>query len=291
MATSAAARVRTEVGSRQAGGPSGLHRAPSGARRRPGWLAALLPLLLLGACRGAKPPQPPFPVQTLADAGLRPLPAKELAACAARLGLPPELARPAHATNFGQRQPRDAFGRTVPHTPQLIVLHETVISAPDTVKLFATPHPRDADQASYHLLVDRSGQRLRIVPDAGRAFGAAMAAFGDFTVRIRPQSVGALNNVALHLSLETPPDGRGDGDGHSGYTPEQYRTTAAQVLLWQAAHGIPMSRVTTHQAVDRSHSRRDPRSFRWPEFHAAWREAVARCGLPAERYDRGRATI
>lgn len=111
------------------------------------------------------------------------------------------------------------------------MLHKTVISAANTVKLFAAPHPRDADQASYHLLVDRSGQRLQIVPDAGWPFGAGMAAFGHFTVRIRPGSVGALNNVALHLSLATPPDGRGEGDGHSGYTPQQYRSAAAQELL------------------------------------------------------------
>jgi len=251
---------------------------------------ALAPLLLLSAC-GPKPPQAPFPVQTLADAGLKPLPEAELQACATRLGLPPQLQRPADATNFGERQPRDAFGRTVPHTPQLIVLHETVISAPDTVRLFATPHPRDEDQASYHLLVDRAGQRLRIVPDAARAFGAGMAAFGDFTVRIRPTSVGSLNNVALHLSLETPPDGRGDGDAHSGYTEAQYRTAAAQVLLWQMGYGIPMTRITTHEAVDRSRSRRDPRSFSWERFDAAWRKAVGRCGLKAQDYDRGRATI
>ena len=116
-----------------------------------------------------------------------------------------------------------------------------------------------------------------------------MAAFGDFTVRIRPQSVGSLNNVALHLSLETPPDGRGEGDAHSGYTEAQYRVAAGQVLLWQATHGIPMSRVTTHQAVDRSHSRRDPRSFRWQDFDQAWRQAADRCGLRA--FDRGRATL
>jgi N-acetyl-anhydromuramyl-L-alanine amidase AmpD len=142
---------------------------------------------------------------------------------------------------------------------------------------------------SYHLLVDHRGQRLRIVPDANRAYGAGMAAFGDFTVRIRPQSVGALNNVALHLSLETPADGRGDEDGHSGYSEEQYQVAAGQVLLWQAAWGIPMSRVTTHQAVDRSHSRRDPRSFQWGRFDAAWQQAATRCGL--QGLDKGRATI
>jgi N-acetyl-anhydromuramyl-L-alanine amidase AmpD len=257
----------------------------AGAARSGGALVVLLLLLPLAGCG----PRPPFPVQTLADSGFEPLPAEQLDACAAKLRLPPELPRPADATNFGVRQRRDAFGREVPHKPQLIVLHETVISAADTARRFATPHPKDDDQASYHVLVDREGQRLRIVPDGGRAFGAAMAAFGDFTVRIRPTSVGSLNNVALHLSLESPPDGRGDGDAHSGYTPEQYRVAAGQVLLWQAAFGIPLSRVTTHQAVDRSHSRRDPRSFRWDSFDAAWRQGAQRCGLTA--YDRGRATI
>jgi len=253
-----------------------------------GALLPLVPLLLLSAC-APRVAKAPFPVQTLADAGLKPLPVDQLAACAALLQLPPERARPADGSNYGLRQPRDAYGRAVPHRPQLIVLHETVLSAADTVKHFATPHPRDEDQASYHLLIDRSGQRLRLVSDEGRAFGAGMAAFGDFTVRIRPASVGSLNNVALHLSLETPGDGRGDGDAHSGYTPEQYRVAAAQVLLWQAAYGIPTSRVTTHQAVDRSHSRRDPRSFQWERFDAAWHQAARRCGLTG--LDRGRATI
>jgi N-acetyl-anhydromuramyl-L-alanine amidase AmpD len=249
------------------------------------WLSLLV---LLSSC-GPRAVRAPFPVQTLADSGLKPMAPEALAACARLLALPHEQARPADPSNFGQRQPRDAFSRVVPNRPQLIVLHETVLSAADTVKLFATPHPRDDDQASYHLLIDRAGQRLRIVPDVGRAFGAGMAAFGDFTVRIRPRSVGSLNNVALHLSLESPLDGRGDGDAHSGYTAQQYRVTAGQVLLWQAAYGIPLSRITTHESVDRSHSRRDPRSFAWNAFDTAWRQAAERCGLTA--YDRGRATL
>jgi hypothetical protein len=245
-------------------------------------LGALVPGLL-GGCA----PRAPWPVQDLPASGLPRRSAAELASCAARLALPPERPRPAHGTNYGERQRRDRWGRSLPHEPRLIVLHETVISAPATVRLFATPHPRDGDQASYHLLIDRSGERLRIVPDAARAYGAGLSAFGDMTVRPRPSSRGSINNVALHLSLESPEDGRGEGDGHSGYSEAQYRVAAVQVLLWQGRWGIPLNRLTTHAAVDRSRSRYDPRSFRWERFVPAWQRAARACGWMA--YDTGRA--
>ena len=115
-----------------------------------------------------------------------------------------------------------------------------------------------------------------------------MSAFGDATVRIKRQSPGSVNDVALHLSLETPADGRGESDGHSGYTPAQYRAAAAQVLLWQGRYGIPYSRLTTHAAVDRSRSRYDPRSFRWDRFEPAYRRAAQLCRF--SRFDTGRAS-
>ena len=247
-------------------------------------LPGLLLLLLISACR----PKPSWDVLQLDDPALPSASDAELSACAASLELVGERPRPAHPTNFGDRRRVDSLGRQVPHRPQLIVLHETVIPADATVRLFQTAHPKDEDQVSYHMLIDRDGRRLRIVPDERRAYGAGMAAFGDFTVRIRPESVGSINNVSLHLSLESPPDGLGDGNSHSGYTQAQYDAAAAQVLLWQARHGIPMSRLTTHRAVDRSHSRYDPRSFRWERFDAAYRQAASRCDLAS--YDNGRAT-
>jgi hypothetical protein len=39
-----------------------------------------------------------------------------------------------------------------------------------------------------------------------------------------------------------------------------------------------MSRVTSHAAIDRSHSRYDPRSFRWDRFDQAYAKAVVSCG-------------
>jgi N-acetyl-anhydromuramyl-L-alanine amidase AmpD len=219
-------------------------------------------------------------VVELADSSLRPLGKEALAVCAKRLGLPLEQETPADPSNFGERQTLDSWGRPLKSSPQVIVLHETVISGPQTVALFQTHHPEDDQQASYHLLVDRDGSRLRIVPDANRAFGSGMSAFGDATQRTKPKSVGSINNIALHVSLVSPADGRDDRDGHSGYTNAQYRSLAGQVLLWQAAFGIPMTRVTTHAAVDRSHSRYDPRSFRWDRFDIPYRAAAAACGLP-----------
>jgi len=203
--------------------------------------------------------------------------------CAALLGWR-ERQAPVDASNFGGRRPRDASGGAVPDRPALIVLHETVVPLEATLRLFATPHPRDQDQASYHVLIGRDGAVLRLVPDSGRAFGAGWSAWGDATIRHRPgtpQAGGSINNVALHVSLETPPDGRGDGDAHSGYTAEQMKALAGQVLLWQLRWGIPQRRITTHAAVDRSQSRRDPRSFRWGRFEQAWTAAAARCGVGA----------
>lgn len=251
---------------------------------RPGAIALASAALLYGCG-----PRAPWPVQWLAESPLPRQPEATLRQCEAKLGLTPEQATPADASNFGERQGYDVYGRAVPNRPQLIVLHETVIGAADTLRQFATPHPKDDDQASYHVLVDIGGQRLRVVNDDRRAYGAGMAAWGDMTVRIRPTSVGSINNLALHLSLESPADGRGDTASHSGYSDAQYRSTAAQVLLWQARYGIPLSRVTSHAAVDRSHSRYDPRSFRWERFDAAWQKAAQTCGFGA--YDTGRATL
>jgi len=223
--------------------------------------------------------QTPPPIFELADTRLQPINQKILEHCAKTLSLPKEILRIADPSNFGERQKLDSWGRSLQHRPQIIVLHETVISAPQTIKLFQTHHPEDDQQLSYHLLIDRDGSRLRIVPDDKRAYGSGMSAFGDFTQRTKSASVGSINNVSLHVSLVSPSDGSDDRESHSGYTDAQYKNLAGQVLLWQAAFGIPMTRVTTHAAVDRSHSRYDPRSFRWNRFDDHYRAASALCNL------------
>ena len=238
----------------------------------------------------AEPPQPTqeLPRELAQGEGLQPLLSPDPQAarrCAAQLAVR-ERPTPADPTNYGERRPTDAEGGLVPNQPSVIVLHETVMSLEDTLRFFQTPHPRDADQASYHLLLDRRGMAYRLVPDEKRAFGSGWSAWGDASIRHRPLSSplagGSINNVALHLSLESPSDGRGDGDAHDGYSRGQYERLAEHVLIWQLRWGIPMRRITTHAAIDRSHSRRDPRSFRWGRFDRAWLQAASICGVSPE---------
>lgn len=222
----------------------------------------------------------PLPaVKFLAESSLKTVSEEALASCRRELRLKAEINAPADRTNYGARVPKDILRRQIPNQPALIVLHETVLPASATISLFRTPHLRDADQFSYHVLIDRSGRLIRIVPDQNRAYGSGFSAFGDFTIHTKSRSNFSINNVALHVSLESPMDGRDDKDAHSGYTRSQYDTLAKQVLLWQAKYGIPNSRITTHANVDRSHSRYDPRSFRWNTFDSYHRQHAIACQL------------
>jgi hypothetical protein len=259
-------------------------------------IGGLLAWLSLAAHRMVSMP-PPLPPGSLAPVGAAPgganapvLPGAPTAGSAAsgtQASVPSSCAnlappkdeslRPAAASNFGKRVAVDAGGAPIPAKPGLIVLHETVLDLPTTIDLFKRNQDGDSAQASYHVLIGRDGQRVRIVADDARAYGAGDSGFGDLRFRTSATNPPSINNIALHVSLESPADGRGDTEAHAGYTPEQYRALTEQVLRWQALYGIPMERVTTHAAVDRSHSRYDPRSFRWDRFDQAYQQALSRC--------------
>lgn len=173
---------------------------------------------------------------------------------------PREEVRLADPTNYGDRYLTDAYGRPV-YNDFIAVLHETVGSAQSAINLFQTRHPRDADQVSYHTLIERDGTVVYIVPPEKRAFGAGNSVFvgpnGPEAVLTNPEFPPSVNNFAYHVSLETPADGRGNGRSHSGYTQAQYES-----LAWLLARTtIPEARITTHRAVDQSGNRQDPRSF------------------------------
>jgi len=201
--------------------------------------------------------------------------------CLRSRGIPLETLQAADPTNYDRRLRMDSDGRPVESFPMIIVLHETVVSEEDTLNLFRTPHNDETAQASYHMIIPADGRRVRIVADENRAFGAGNSSFGNYTIRLKPDSPGSINNIALHLSFVSPADGRGEAPTHSGYTSRQYRSAAAQSLLWQATYGIPFTRLTTHKVVDQSQTRTDPRSFDWSQFVSAHSQLATSCGLQA----------
>lgn len=178
---------------------------------------------------------------------------------------PREEIVPAHPSNYGPRYLTDIYGNSVDNAP-IVVIHETVGTANSAINLFQRNHPRDADQVSYHSLIKRDGTIVHLVHPQMRAFGAGNSVFeganGAETVRTNPDFPPSVNNFAYHTSLESPSDGWGNQSSHSGYTVAQY-----QSLAWLVARlPVPNERITTHRIVDRSGSRRDPRSFDMRRF-------------------------
>jgi hypothetical protein len=167
----------------------------------------------------------------------------------------------ANPTNFGERYLQDINGQPVNNAP-IIVVHETVIPAWQTVRAFQTYHAQDEDQASYHALIKLDGTIFYMVPPDKRAFGAGNSVFNGEAVKTNRLYPASVNNFAYHISFETPPDGRNNGNYHSGYTDLQYES-----LAWLASRtGVPASRITFHKTVDRSGSRKDPRSYNPQKF-------------------------
>ena len=175
-------------------------------------------------------------------------------------------------TNYGERFRRDAYGNPLDPTPRLVVLHETVYGIQSAMQTFLTPHPRDEDQVSYHMLVGLDGQLVEVLDPGRRAFGAGNSAFNGQWVVTNPKVGGSVNNFALHLSLETPIDGENDGAGHSGYSQAQYDAMAVVLAVWMRRFPIPATHITTHRYVDLGGERADPRSFDWRELQ--WRLAA-----------------
>jgi N-acetylmuramoyl-L-alanine amidase len=167
----------------------------------------------------------------------------------------------AYPTNYGERVSQDIHG-TLVRNPLIVVIHETVGSAESAVNYFKTPnYSHEADQVSYHALIGLDGTIIFTVPFQYRAFGAGnsvfMGAQGPESVQTNAKVPASVNNFAYHFSLETPGDGRNNADRHSGYTVKQY-----QSLAWLVRYTkVPEARVTYHKIIDRSGTRKDPRSF------------------------------
>ena len=166
-----------------------------------------------------------------------------------------------HPSNYGDRHAVDVNGNLVTNRP-IVVLHETTNSAVSAINTFRNANLSDRSQVSYHALITLNGTIVYLVASDKRAFGAGNSAFiGDEeveTVQTNPNLPSSVNNFAYHVSLETPVDGRGNSSrSHSGYTDNQYKSLAWLLTLTD----VPDNRITTHEDVDRSGARFDPRSF------------------------------
>lgn len=190
-----------------------------------------------------------------------------------------------HPSNYGDRYIKDVHGNTLDNLP-LVVLHETTNSAMSAINTFRTSHSNESNQVSYHALIALNGTIVYLVPSDKRAFGAGNSEFespkGIETVKTNPNLPSSVNNFAYHISLETPLDGRGEPSQnyHSGYTESQYKSLAWLLAL----SDIPDDRITTHQNVDRSNRRFDPRSFDFERLfqylHAYRQPAIADISTP-----------
>ena len=86
-------------------------------------------------------------------------------------------------SNFGERFRINPWGATLNPDPRVVVLHETVYSLQSAVNTFMTPHPRDADQVSYHTLIGLDGKIVDLVDPLNRAYGAGYSAFlGEWAI-------------------------------------------------------------------------------------------------------------
>ena len=189
---------------------------------------------------------------------------------------PREIVQLADPSNYGERFIQDINGNAV-NNEYIVVLHETVGSATSALNTFGTYHSREADQVSYHSLITLDGTVVYVVPPEQRAFGAGdsvfISAYGEESVLTHAGFPSSVNNFAYHISLETPLDGQNNNARtHSGYTESQY-----QSLAWLLARtNIPDDRITTHEAVDRSGSRMDPRSFEADRMYRLLRQYESR---------------
>lgn len=163
-------------------------------------------------------------------------------------------------SNYGKRSSKDVNGNSVKNK-LLVVIHETVIDAADTLSAFSNPNT----EASYHALIKRDGTVIELVSSEDRAFGAANSAFNGEQVSLS-SNPASVNNFAYHISLESPADGRGNNPSHSGYTEQQYYSLALTI----SKTGVDSNRITTHAVVDKTGDRKDPRSFDFAKFNSIY---------------------
>lgn len=150
--------------------------------------------------------------------------------------------------------------------PLLVVIHETLISAEDSLRLHADPEY----YASYHAVIDRAGEITYLTPASQKAYAAAESVYID-SFGERQHINGSVDDFAYHISLETPADGYGlSKEYHIGYTKEQYTSLGWLV----AATGVQPERIVTHGELKQPETS-EPRCFNFDYFYGEFQKARA----------------
>lgn len=144
--------------------------------------------------------------------------------------------------------------------PLLVVIHETFINAEDSIRLHNDPEY----YASYHALIERSGEIVYLVAADNKAYAAANSAFVNPITDSIEQINNSVDDFAYHIALETPPDGYNPlKTSHIGYTKEQYKS-----LAWLVTAVDPSpERITLHSSIRiPTPSIEEPRCFNFGYF-------------------------
>lgn len=155
--------------------------------------------------------------------------------------------------------------------PLLVVIHETLISAEDSILLHADP----SYYGSYHALIHRSGKITYLVPGDCKAYAAANSSFTTPFGEIQNVK-GSVDDFAYHIALETPFDGvkNPKSEYHIGYTKEQYTS-----LGWLVAYtGVGSQRIVTHGEII-TPTTLEPRCFNFDYFYSIYLEYQKTIGI------------
>jgi N-acetyl-anhydromuramyl-L-alanine amidase AmpD len=139
--------------------------------------------------------------------------------------------------------------------PLLVVIHETLISAEDSIILHGDPQY----YGSYHALIHRSGKITYLTSADCKAYAASNSAYYNKEGNLE-QVENSVDDFAYHIALETPFDAIGQNNilYHTGYTKEQYLSSA-----WLCrAVGVQLSRIVNHSDISlNKNQRKEPRCF------------------------------
>jgi N-acetyl-anhydromuramyl-L-alanine amidase AmpD len=139
--------------------------------------------------------------------------------------------------------------------PLLVVIHETLITAEDSIRLHGDPNY----YGSYHALIHKSGTITYLTPADCKAYAAGNSIF--INGKGEEEHINnSVNDFAYHIALETPPDGIANKelDYHIGYTKEQYSS-----LAWLCkAVDVDPNRITFHSYISlETNKKEEPRCF------------------------------